>query len=141
MIARKIIIFFENLGFFIRFRMLPIRLKYLDSIIEKSKNKLKKKKFKKRIFDPPSHKKTEKMRTLWAEIQAYIRTRTQTRTHARTHARTHTTHTYIFQKSCILIPNTSENNYNMFLQLKKLLSQSFLYEEAIYFRIFLERFL
>ena len=45
---------------------------------------------------------------------------------------THTyIHTDIFQKSCILIPHTSENNYNMFLQqLKKLLPQSFLQEEA-----------
>ena len=44
------------------------------------------------------------------------------------HTHTHTyIHTYIFQKPCILIPNTSKNNYNMFLQqLKKLLSQSFL---------------
>ena len=61
-----------------------------------------------------------------AEIQAY--THTQTRTRTRTHTHTHT-HTHIrpdiFQKSCILIPHTSENNYNMFLQqLKKLLSQS-----------------
>ena len=31
----------------------------------------------------------------------------------------------IFKKPCILIPNTSKNNYNMFLQqLKKLLSQN-----------------
>ena len=39
-----------------------------------------------------------------AEIQAY------THTHTHTHI-----HTDIFQKPCILIPNTSENNYNMFL--------------------------
>ena len=52
---------------------------------------------------------------------------TRARTHARTHAHAHTrTHTHahtsidIFQKPCIFIPNTSENNYNMFLQhLKK----------------------
>ena len=44
-----------------------------------------------------------------AEMQAY------THTHTHTHI-----HTYIFQKPCILIPNTSKNNYNMFLQqLKK----------------------
>ena len=49
-------------------------------------------------------------------------------------ARTHThasIHTDIFQKPCILILNTLENNYNMFLQqLKKLLSHNFLEEEA-----------
>ena len=44
----------------------------------------------------------------------------------RTHTHTHTqTSTDIFQKPCIFIPNTSENNYNTFLQqLQKLLSQS-----------------
>ena len=55
---------------------------------------------------------TVKIDQVEAEIQAY----------------THTyIHTDIFEKPCILIPNTLENNYNMFLQqLKKLLSQSFL---------------
>ena len=59
--------------------------------------------------------------------------RTTARPPARTHTRTHArTHADIFQKPCIFIPNTSENNYNMFLQqLQKLLSQSFLLEEAI----------
>ena len=34
---------------------------------------------------------------------------------------------HVFWKPFILIPNTLENNYNMFLQqLKKLISQSFL---------------
>ena len=73
---------------------------------------------KKRIFDPPLHKKKNKKNEtcsvkidrVEAEIQAY-------------------THTDIFQKPCILFPNTSENNYNKFLrQHKKLLSQSFLWE-------------
>ena len=62
-----------------------------------------------------------------AEIQAYTHTHTHTRTHTHTHI--HIIQTF-FQKQCILIPNASENNYKMFLQqLKKLLSQSFLYEE------------
>ena len=82
---------------------------------------------KKRIFDPLSHKKNEenenspvKIDRAGAEIQAH--THTYTHTHTHTYASIH-----IFQKSCILIPNTSKNNYNMFLQeLKKLLSQSFL---------------
>ena len=47
----------------------------------------------------------------------------------RTHTHTHTP-THIFQKPCIWICNTSETNYNMFLQQLKLLSQSFLKEEA-----------
>ena len=96
--------------------MIPIQLKYLNPIIKKKKNKfwenrqfeIKQKRIgliKKRIFDPPSHKKkTKKMRRpvkidrVEAEIQARERARahTHTHTHTRTHARTHThahTHT------------------------------------------------
>ena len=55
-----------------------------------------------------------------AEIQAYTHTHTHTRTHTHTHTHTHTPiHTDTFKKSCILIPHTSENNYNMFLQHSK----------------------
>ena len=64
----------------------------------------KKKKNKKSETSPVKNNQVE------AEIQAYIHTHI---------------HTDIFQKSCILIPNTTKNNYNMFLQqLKKLLSRS-----------------
>ena len=48
----------------------------------------------------------------------HTRTHARTRTHTHTHTHTHTTHihTDIFQKPCILIPNNSKYNYNMFLQ-------------------------
>ena len=64
---------------------------------------------------------------------AHTHTHTHTLTHSLTHTHTHThIHTEIFQNQCILIPENSKQNYNMFLQqLKKLLSQSFLQEEAI----------
>ena len=106
--------------------MLPIRFKYLDPISKKKSKinfeeienfEIKQKRIgpiKKRIFDPPSHTHTH--------------THPHPHTHTHTHTYTHThIHTDILKKSCILIPNTSENNYNKFLQqLKKLISQSFL---------------
>ena len=68
--------------------------------------------------------KPAKIDRVKAEIQAH------TYTHSPPHTHTHI-HTVIFEKPCILISNTSEYNYNMFLQqLKKLLLQSFLYGEA-----------
>ena len=134
--------------------MLPIRFKYLEPIIKK-KSKINFEKIEnskqnknalvqsKNGFLTRHHtKKTKKMITQRLKSteqklrsrRIHTHTHTHTRTHARTHAHTHI-HTDIFQKSCILIPNTSENNYNMFLQqLKKLLSQSFLQQEAINLR-------
>ena len=83
--------------------MLPIRFKYLDPIIEKKKKSiLRKSKIRNKTKTNRPNQKTD----FWLVI---------------------TQNTDIFQKSCILVPNTSDNNYNMFLQqLQKLLSQNFL---------------
>ena len=86
------------------------------------------------LLSPPKKKHTH--------THIHTNTHTHTRTHAHTHARTHArrhahtyTHTFvyrdIFLKQCILIPNTTENNYDIFLQqLRNLLSQSFLQKES-----------
>ena len=102
------------------FRMLFIRFKNSKPIVKKIKKQIfRKSKIRNKI-------KTNRwiIKNYFLRTRAHTHTNTHTHTHTHAHTRTHTharthtqsIHTDIFQKQCILIPNTSENNYNMFLQ-------------------------